>query len=215
MAMEMDGDNETATRSSNVPRNEQHGAPQHFHMTPRVRELREHRSDPGSTSTSPRTEVRTEMMIIAGSPRQVVLPRSANSPNSRDDGERVMKSPRIGDRRGSSAVAQEMVALPESNSVPVSSEASWQQVSVASIGWGGHGLKDATSTRLHDGGSGEASHSNPGTDKTEETRSPRQPYGGGQSSSEARRVNVQAFEESGRLCAAITNGARCALKGEE
>ena len=28
-------------------------------------------------------------------------------------------------------------------------------------------------------------------------------------------MNVQAFEESGRLCAAITNGARCALKGEE
>ena len=72
MAMEMDGDNETATRSLNVPRNERHGATQHFHMTPRVRELREQRSDPGSTSPSPRTEVRTEMMIIAGSPRQVV-----------------------------------------------------------------------------------------------------------------------------------------------
>ena len=111
--MEMDGDNETATRSLNVPQVEQFGAsPQLFHMTPR-REMRERRSDPSSTSTSPRNEVRTEMMIIAGSPRQVILPRSANSPNSRDDGERVMKSPRIGDRRGSSAVAQEMVALPD------------------------------------------------------------------------------------------------------
>ena len=76
MAMEMDGDNETATRSLGVPQVEQLGArTQHFHMTPRARELREQRSDPGSTSTSPRTEVRTEMMIIAGSPRQVVLPR--------------------------------------------------------------------------------------------------------------------------------------------
>ena len=109
--MELDGD-ESATRSLGVPQVEQLGArTQHFHMTPRVRELREQRSDPGSTSTSPRTEVRTEMMIIAGSPRQVVLPRSANSPNSRDDGERVAKSPRIGDRRGSSAVAQEMVPV--------------------------------------------------------------------------------------------------------
>ena len=74
MAMEMDGDNETATRSLSVPQVEQLGArTQHFHLTPRVRELREQRSDPGSTSTSPRPEVRTEMMIIAGSPRQVVL----------------------------------------------------------------------------------------------------------------------------------------------
>ena len=159
--MEMDGDNETATRSLSVPRSEQHGAmTQYYSMTPRVRELRGQRSDPGPRSTSPRSEVRTEMVIIAGSPRQVVSPRSANSPNSRDDGERVAKSPRIGDRRGSSAVTQEMVALPESNSVPVSSEASWQPVSVESVGWGGHGLKDVTSTRLHDGGSGEASHQN-------------------------------------------------------
>ena len=65
MAMELDGDNETATRSLNVPQVEQFGArTQLFHMTPRARGLREQRSDPGSTSTSPRNEVRTEMMMI-------------------------------------------------------------------------------------------------------------------------------------------------------
>ena len=154
------------------------------------------------------------MMIFGGEPRRVILPRNATSPSTPPDGERITKSPRVSERRGSSAVAQEMEALPESSGAPVSSDASWQQVSVQGSGWGGHGLKDAKSTRLHDGGSGEASHSNPGTSRTEDTGNPER-HGGGRSSSEAQPVDVQDFEDSGRVCAAVVHGKRCTLKGEE
>ena len=212
--MEVDGDG--ATRSLQVTPVPGGGA-QHFALTPRslARDLRERKSDPGSPSTSPRTGERTEILIFGGSPRRVVLPsRNATSPSTPSDGERAMKSPRVSERRGTSAVAQEMEALPELSGAPVSSDASWQQVSVQSSGRGGHGLKDAKSTRLHDGGSGEASHSNPGTSRTEDTGNPER-HGGGRSSSEAQPVDVQDFEESGRVCAAVVHGKRCTLKGEE
>ena len=60
--MELDGDG--ATRSlqvTPVPG----GGVQHYALTPRsARELRERKSDPGSPAASPRTEERSEMMIL-------------------------------------------------------------------------------------------------------------------------------------------------------
>ena len=90
--MELDGDE--ATRSLQVPPGPGGGV-QHFALSPRLRELRERKSDPVSFSTSPRTGERSEMMIFGGSPRRVVLPsRNATSPSTPSDGERAMKSPR-------------------------------------------------------------------------------------------------------------------------